>query len=346
MTLIPRMLLLGSLAVGAPAWAQDAPAPSPAPTDEAELVESEADDVEALREEIEVLRQELEQIRTSVEAPAPPAPPATPEPPEAPAPPAPIERPADLPDRTSFGEPILIAADEHVGDVASFGGPITVQGHVWGDVTSFGGPIELRNGAMVEGDAVSFGGVVHVADGARLKGDRVNMAGSRAFNLKGAQEQQSKGFLAGLFSKLIFLLSFAGAGVLVVGLFPERVTRVASDIAAHPVRNTVLGALFAGVISIATVLFAITILGLPVSLLMVALLGLAWLLGFVGLCQAVGDRLPFDKKPHGRWIAFLVGVLVVSFVGALPFVGWLAVLIVSVLGIGAAFATKFGATAP
>jgi len=97
------------------------------------------------------------------------------------------------------------------------------------------------------------------------------------------------------------------------------------------------------VVFLASLLFAITILGIPVSLVLVALLGLAWLLGFVGLCQAVGDRLPFQSKQHGRWLAFLVGVVLVSFVGALPFVGWLVVILMSLLGIGSALATKFGA---
>ena len=89
-------------------------------------------------------------------------------------------------------------------------------------------------------------------------------------------------------------------------------------------------------------LFAITILGLPMSFVLFGLLGIAWLLGFVALCQAVGDKLPFEQKPHGRWIAFLVGVLLVGFVGALPFVGWVTIVGISVIGIGAALSTKFG----
>ena len=72
------------------------------------------------------------------------------------------------------------------------------------------------------------------------------------------------------------------------------------------------------------------------------MLGLAWLLGFVGLCQTVGDRLPLDLGPHGRWIAFLVGVVLITCLGSLPAIGWLFVSGASLVGLGAAISTRFG----
>ena len=96
-------------------------------------------------------------------------------------------------------------------------------------------------------------------------------------------------------------------------------------------------------LSISSLVFAVTLVGLPVSFLLVALLGLAWLMGFVGLCQAVGDKLPFRQKPHGRWFAFLIGTLVLTSIGALPFIGWLVVIAASMMGTGAALASWFGA---
>jgi hypothetical protein len=77
-------------------------------------------------------------------------------------------------------------------------------------------------------------------------------------------------------------------------------------------------------------------------MMIVAVLGLAWLMGFVGLCQAVGDRLPFEQKPHGRWLAFLVGALLLTCVGNLPVVGWLVVIAASTMGIGAALSSRLG----
>jgi len=328
---------------------------TPGSTDPAEVERLRAE-MQALQAELHALRSELRAEGVDVEAGVdraeaaePPEPPEAPEPAEAldaippipPIPPIPVVGPID--DRVGFGQTVRVGPGETVNDVASFGGPAVIEGHVLGDVAAFGGPIDIRPGAIVEGDAQSFGGMVYVADEAELRGDRINFAGSRPFTPIEEQEAEHQpSFLRRVYNKLVFLLSLAGAGVLVVGLFPTRVAKVAEDIGEHPVRAAVVGTLGSIVVTVVGLLFAFTIIGIPLSFALFAMLGIGWLLGFVSLCQAVGDRLPFEQKPHGRWLAFLVGVLLVSFVGALPFVGWLAVLGISVIGIGATLSTKFG----
>ena len=77
---------------------------------------------------------------------------------------------------------------------------------------------------------------------------------------------------------------------------------------------------------------------------MIALLAAAWLFGFVGLCQAIGDQLPFAEKPHGRWLTFLVGMGLVSCVGSLPWVGVLVVFAASMMSVGASIISRFGSS--
>ena len=57
----------------------------------------------------------------------------------------------------------------------------------------------------------------------------------------------------------------------------------------------------------------------------------------------MGDRLPVESRPYGRWLAFLVGVVLLTFLGSLPWVGWLVIAGASVLGVGAAISSRFGA---
>src|SRR5690606_32887862 len=90
-----------------------------------------------------------------------------------------------------------------------------------------------------------------------------------------------------LYRKLVFLLSMAGAGVLVVGLFPGRVARVAGAIESHPFRSMAVGAVATVALGVLSLVLAVTIIGLPLSLVLWGLVALAWLLGVVGLCQAV-----------------------------------------------------------
>ncbi len=242
-------------------------------------------------------------------------------------------------ERTGFGNSVVVQAGELVEEATAFGEDVLVLGHVTGDATSFGGNVYIKHGGVVEGDAVSFGGRVITEDGAELEGNRLAMAAGA--NLM-AMAPETSGFLTAIYNRLVFLLSFAGAGVLLVGLFPLRVGRIAHSLEEHPFRAAFAGTFATGFLLGAAGLFAITCLGLPVTAVLLTVLSVAWMMGFVGICQAVGDRLPFEQKQNGRWIAFLIGSLLVAFLTSLPFMGWLIVMMGSVLGIGAALSTRLG----
>jgi hypothetical protein len=299
--------------------------PQPDPAELMRELQQLQEDSAAMREEIAKLRAEREQ-----------------------------ERPQES-HQISFGEPVQVLEGQQVDEVVSFGNDVEVAGHVLGNAVSFGGDVAVTPTGKVDGDVVSFGGELKVADGAQIGGNRVAMdlpvslpvtpleAGdATAGSLHLATD--ARALLNTLYRRMVFLLSIAGAGVLVVGLFPTRVSRVAQDIETRPIRAAVVGTLATGFLALFAGLFTVVTLGLglPVSVLLVGLLGLAWLLGFVGLCQAVGDRLPLQDRPHGRWIAFVIGVVLITFLGSLPWVGWMVVGGVSMLGIGSALTTRFG----
>jgi hypothetical protein len=327
-------LLLGSALLTSPAFAQDDVQP------EAQV---ETDDLrrelDALRDEVDALRSEREETRRELDSLI-----------------ADGESGDSDAERVGFGQPVHVEADEHVREVVSFGHDVTVAGRVDGDAVSFGGNVVVLSTGRVDGDAVAFGGVVNVAEGGRVTGDRASlgMPGAAADLTAAGGDHHAVGSVAlatdastllhNLYQRLVLLLSVAGAGVLVVGLFPNRVSRIAQDLEARPVRSAIVGTLATGFLGLFALLFTVLTLGLgiPVSAVAVGVLGLAWLLGFVGLCQAVGDRLPLDQRPHGRWLAFLVGVVLITFLGSLPWVGWLVVGAASIIGVGAALSTRFG----
>lgn len=322
-----------------PLWlllAPPAPAQEPEPGPSAAETEALRAETEALRTELARMREELATVRDAG------------------------RQTVDDEDgsRTGFGQAVSVGADETVDEAVSFGSDVNVAGHVLGDAVSFGGNVRIAPTGRVDGDAVSFGGRVEVLDGGAVSGDRVAMGlpaiappapplpprapigAGTVLDVTAAGSD----LLATIHRKLVWLLSLSGAGVLVVGLFPQRVGRVARDLEERPMRAAVVGTLASSFLMLFSLLFTLLTLGLglPVSAMLVALLGGAWLLGFVGLCQAVGDRLPFEDRPYGRWIAFLVGVVLLTFLGSLPWVGWLVVGAASVLGVGSALSTRFG----
>lgn len=319
------------IALLAATWVGTARAADPSAADDQELIE----ELRALRREVALLREQQAGEHGDVT----------------------LTSTGDPSKRVGIGDPVVVAPDEQVEEVVAFGSDVEVAGRVDGDAVSFGGDVEVQPTGRVHGDAVSFGGQVRVADGGKVDGDRVALEMPMTLPIATA-EPASTGigtgslhlatdppvFFSWLYRRLVWMLSVAGAGVLVIGLFPRRVARIAQDVETRPVRAAVVGTLASGFLSLFSVLFAVLTLGLgsPVSLLLVGLLGIAWLLGFVGLCQAVGDRLPVRERPHGRWLAFFVGVVLLTFLGSLPWVGVLVVGGASVLGIGAALSTRFG----
>lgn len=236
--------------------------------------------------------------------------------------------------------PLVIARGQKADSAVGIGQDVHIRGHVIGDVTAIGANVRIFPTGSVDGDATAVGGVVRVDDGGQIHGNRVMLA--RDDLTSGVRDASWSGLWASLVNRLVLFLSFAGAGTLVVALFPDRVARVAKQLTDRPGRSLTSGIFGGGVLLLGALLFAVTVIGLPVSVVLLGLFGLAWLFGFVGLCQAVGDRLPMESKVHGRWLAFVGGSTLVAFLGSLPVLGIVVVGATSALGMGAAISTRLG----
>jgi hypothetical protein len=329
------------LSLATPSWAQDEPALDDGTTiSDGEVVDVRSDldslrsDLQAMKETLRAERDEIRALREQLQAEAT-ALQSLNEVRE-----AQREVAAVAEDVIGMGQRIVIRADQSVGNVVSNGQDVVVRGHVAGDVSAVWGDVIVDESGVIEGDAVAVGGEVRVRDGGQILGNQVQLPLIDGITTVAATDTAS--LLSTLYHRIVFLLAFAGAGVLAVGLFPNRIGRIADAISRRPVRAGLSGTLWSLGLGATSLAFLLTLIGIPITLLLVAVLGLAWMLGFVGLCQALGDRLPFAYKPHGRWLAFLIGSFTVSFIGALPWIGWFVVLAASVLGVGAAFATRFG----
>ena len=336
MSAVLRPSLRGAVVASLLLFGSAAPAQDAKPADPSTPISSDAtEEIRRVTEELQRTQRELEALRESLEAQQRAA------------------KQADHPsERVGFGRPVVVAAGDRVEQVVGFGDDVQVDGQVDGDATSFGGSVIVGATGVVYGDAVAFGGDVRVHEGGQIHGGQISLGTPALVHdasdapLMGSlgDVADAEGLFSILYRRLILLLSFAGAGVMVVGLFPNRVGRIASTLEQRPFRSGLVGVLATGVLTLFSLLFAVVTvgLGLPVSLMVVGLLGLAWLMGFVGLCQAVGDRLPFEQKPHGRWLAFLVGTVLLTCVGSLPLVGWMVLVAASSIGIGAALSSRLG----
>jgi hypothetical protein len=236
----------------------------------------------------------------------------------------------------------IVPEHSNVPEISAMFQDVEVYGTVDGSVTVLGGDIRVLPTGVVHGDTVSIGGEVTVSPGGVVQGNRTMLAADMT-TLSNPVSKHSIFSTAGFVNRLIFLLTFAGLGILVVGLFPNRIEIIANTIHRRPFRLFVTGALWTILLSALSFLFAILCIGVPISMVLMATLGIAWVLGFVSICQILGDRLPFAFKPHGRWLAFLMGSLCLTFASSLPWIGIFAFIITGVIGIGGAMNTRFGA---
>jgi hypothetical protein len=218
-----------------------------------------------------------------------------------------------------------------------------VKGAVLGDAVSVGSDVVIRSTGVVQGNAVSVGGKVVVEPGAQLEGDRIALGQPiAATSVAGAFGGDApNGVIRGVFRQLSVLSCLMGAGVLLLGLWPQNVDRVARPLGDRPFWYGIAGAILTGCFAVGAGVLAVTVVGAPLALLLAGMLGVAWLLGVVALCKAIGER--FDAtEGRGAWASFLAGALVLGAVSLLPYVGPLLVVLVGFPAVGAAILTRLG----
>ncbi len=248
--------------------------------------------------------------------------------------------------RTLAG-PVVVEAHEVVAEAVSLTGQVDVYGRVLGNAVGMGADVRVHPGGRVDGDAVSLGGAVRVDEGGAVGGDRVALGGDAATATSAVVTAPSFGDLVvfdqvrDLARRLAVLLSFAGAGVLVVGFWPRQVDQVARLVGERPFWYGIAGAILTGLLSMGALVLAATVIGIPLAALLLLALASAGLLGFVALGRAIGDRFP-GLRDRGGWISFLGGAALLTVVSFLPWVGPALIVLAALPALGAALISRFG----
>ncbi|MEC7762501.1 MAG: polymer-forming cytoskeletal protein [Pseudomonadota bacterium] len=269
---------------------------------------------------------------------------------------------------TAMGNSVSI--DEDIaGNLRAMGGDVTLDATVSGSAI-LGGETIVVDG-VIAGDLSIAGASVDWGDDARVGGrifyyaedaDDVNVPESVASadrvefrsmegwedDVEAATEQASPGFwakLTGLFGGVILTTLIA---TLVAALAPSFTLTLRERALASPLRSLWIGALGLSTAIGATVVLAMTGIGIfvaPLAIAAAVALGFAgyvtgaYLLG-VWAVDAVGQGLP--DSTLDRAIAAFVGAALMALVVLIPFIGWLAVFAVLLIGVGGLVIRLFG----
>jgi hypothetical protein len=312
----------------------------------------------------------------------------------------------DLDNKVAFGSTVRVGRDEVADDITSIGGGIKVDGEVRGDavaiggeakidgrvtgeVVAIGGDVELGPDAEVLGDIVTVGGRVSREEGATVLGEISEVDwGDFEWNWDGDWFDGWSGdwfprvgerppfFRVGKVFEFVRAIIFTGLLIVLAGLVllvsPKGVDRVRSAAVSDPLIMLVVGfgieVLILPALIVASILLAVTVIGIPFAILLwpaaLVALALALVLGYTGAAAAAGDWFRNRFKgasgvAAGSFGALALGVLTIQalalvadllgFLG-LPwffrfmfgFPGLVICYLAWTIGLGAACMTAFG----
>src|SRR5215213_4955649 len=258
--------------------------------------------------------------------------------------------PAASPAQTSDHEEdaiVVISGDvevprgETVDGIVVISGDVRVAGHVTGDVVLVSGDAVVSG--KIDGSLVTFGGQAKLLPRAFVSGnvhygdERPIVAGSAIVRGDVSKENGLDSLdLFPFFGALIFLVgtfvSTAILGLLLLLIAPRAADAIEARSHERIGPLIAIGIAIAIALPIAAVIAAATIVGLPLSfVILLALLPLA-AIAYCTSAWVLGRRMV--KAPHNRYLAFLAGVALLQAVGLVPIVGWLVGVAAAIFGFG------------
>jgi hypothetical protein len=253
-----------------------------------------------------------------------------------------------------FGGAIAMEKDARVErDVVVFGGSVRIAGEVVGDVVIFGGGVALEPTAVVGNNVIRIGGVVDKKESAIVRGEirggpevRWNWVLPLSVPFRNGWNW-FEGMLGGFLQSLVNTIALVALGALLIVFLPTQLNQVASVAEKSAVPSLGVGCLTWLVVPPLILLFAITCLGIPLSLVLVVAFVAALVLGWIAISVVIGTKLLNVLKVQTivPLLAMVVGLLVLWLVTSLPLLGALIWLFVTSLALGAVVLTRFGTCA-
>lgn len=250
------------------------------------------------------------------------------------------------------------------GDVNVAAGDITIRGEVLGDVSVAAGNLNIGPDARVGGDVDAGAGTVTIAgtiDGdARIGAETITLVEGASIGGALTYDGEVRGdadavvagevtrdpsigvglfdeiqpFVQWVFAVNVFLINLL-LGAVLVGLFPRFSDGVAARARESPLWSGLAGLGVLIAVPILLIATAITVIGIPITLVGALFFALLAWIGLIYGRFAVGVWLLSLAGVESRWGGLLVGLLVGAVLWQIPIVGGFLNFVVFVLGLGA-----------
>jgi hypothetical protein len=246
----------------------------------------------------------------------------------------------DTDDQVVLTGRLVVPEGETVENAVIFSGDAVIDGAVSGWLAVFNGRTEITG--TVGEDVVVFNGAVVLRSGSRVGGDVISLEDPQIE--EGATVEGSVDDLQTRWN--LYDFTFAGrfaswlgftVSTLVLGLVLLLLARRLDPATPRALRDRLgatigFGFLVFVLLPIVAALLIATIVAVPLGLFLLFALGLVYSIGYVVGALALGRLVV--KEPTSRYVAFLVGWGALRVIALVPFLGGIAWLVVTVLGLG------------
>lgn len=238
-------------------------------------------------------------------------------------------------DVTVAGGTVVISAPV-AGDVRVAGGTVTIDAPISGSVYAGAGQLILGERAVISGDlAYKSGAPAELRTGAAVLGQTTYTETKWA----GTKEER-QGVLVAAFGMwmIVKIALLFGVGVLLHLLFGRMSVRFVETGLARFWGNALRGLIVTIVVPVVAVFGMITVVGIPVSLVILALYGILMALGCIYAPMLIGTlTLKLARRDDTytvNWKTILLGAVASTVLGLIPIIGGIASFIFLVAAVG------------
>ena len=250
-----------------------------------------------------------------------------------------------------LGGSVTVAEKQVVENAIAIGGSAIVQpnGRVTKTAIAIGGDVILNKGARVDGDAYAIEGKVVQTEGATIGGSNGTFNDqSDGQGMMGMHRDRDSFFPMYLVHTSLRIFSgMVGfiVGIILLRTAPSFLPNLAATVRQYLGQSALWG-MGAIVIFIALNIFlAITLIGIPLIPLISVIFALTSLVGSLGISLLIGQQVVKNDRQSNVY-RLLIGLLIVTVLALIPFVGGIVVFVVSVVGLGSLLIWKFGKVQP
>jgi uncharacterized spore protein YtfJ len=133
-----------------------------------------------------------------------------------------------------------------------------------------------------------------------------------------------------------FILGWLPLVLIIVAFLPQQVTAAVSMLQQNYIRTGLIGLVGYGVAFLLTAVFTLSLIGIPLTFVVVILTCVFTLLGTVGLALVAGQKIAaaLGKGTYSDIICVLIGGTILGIVGIVPVLGLIVWTIVVIFGFG------------